>query len=56
MILVVRPKLPVEGVPVILGNRLAGACTWPAATPPGDYAGSPIDRPVPVSNIESEVV
>lgn len=45
--LVVRPELPVGGVQVILGNILAGARMWPAVPPPGDYAGSPVDRPVP---------
>lgn len=54
VMLVVRPELPVEGVQVILGNRVAGVRMWPA--PPGDYAGCPDDRPVPASNTESEVV
>lgn len=52
--LVVRPELPV-GVQVILGNRLAWACMWPAVPPPCDYAGSPVDQQVPVSNTESHV-
>lgn len=48
--LVERPELPVGGVQVILGNKLAGARMWPAVPPPRDDAGSPVDRQVPVSN------
>lgn len=52
--LVVRPELPVGGVQVILGNRLAEARMWPVV-PPQDQSSTPVDCQVPVSKTESPV-
>lgn len=32
-VLAVRPTLPIEGVSVILGNKIAGARVWPDCSP-----------------------